>query len=245
MVLTDILDKSYEVYGAQFLHDGPLAYVRGIPSETGMDYRVQWYRPAADGIENAYNFETAPDSLAPPVKPLCTPENFSKGLSGNSRKLWAEILQPGLLKLDAKFTKPSHMGFEVQFRLRNYLFSLLLVGWPERDDRNVSREEETFGSASMRVDVHVKRLYEACGRNVQLTNKWMNRFYDRGWRGRPSNKMLERWGVSWVSAEELESKVQGIMRYLPRSGISCHNGRFGDADSLRGLLVDVEEFLKE
>lgn len=137
------------------------------------------------------------------------------------------------------------MGFEVHFRLDGNLVPLLLVGWPERDDKNVPREEKMLGSASMGVDVHVKRLYQASGRDVQLTNKWMKRFHDRGWRGRPSKGMRERWGVSPVPAQELESNIQGIMRYLPGPGLSCHTGRPDDADSLRGPLVDLSELLQE
>jgi hypothetical protein len=97
----------------------------------------------------------------------------------------------------------------------------------------------------MRVDIHVKRLYQAFARDVQLTNKWMKRFHDRGWRGRPSKGMRERWGVNAVPAQELESEIQGIMRYLPGPGLSCHTGRPGDAESLRELLFDLAELLQE
>jgi hypothetical protein len=245
MILTDITDDSYEELGRLFVHEGPLAYVLGTPCAAGIECRTRWYRPAINCAPTGLKFDTAAVSLTPALKPLCTPDVFAAGLGENARKIWSEVLQPGLLALGGEFKSPSNMGFEVHFSANGNLVPLLLIGWPERDDKNVPREEKTFGSASMRVDVHVKRLYEASSRDVQITNKWMRRFYERGWRGRPSKGMRERWGVISVAAPELESKVQGIMRYLPSPGLSCHTGRPGDTDSLKGLLVDLSELLQE
>jgi hypothetical protein len=243
MILTDIDDDSYEEYGRNFVHEGPLAYVLGTPSTAGIEYHVRWYKPGADCtrvISNAAAF-----SLRPAARPLCTPDTFAVGLSESSRGLWSEILQPGLLALEGEFRNPSDMGFEVLFRIGDRLLPLLLIGWPERDDKNVPREQKIFGSASMRVDVHIKRLYEASGRDTQRVNNWMQKSYARGWRGRPSKGMRERWGVSPVSDEELNSKIHGIMRYLPQLNLSCHTGRPGDADNLHGLLADLTEVLQE
>lgn len=245
MILTDIIDDSYEEHGRLFMHEGPLAYVLGTPSPAGMEYQPRWYRPGANCVSSVTNLETAAASLRPISKPLCSSDVFAAGLNTNARKLWSEIIQPGLVALGGEVRNPSTMGFEVHFLLGDSPAPLLLIGWPERDDKNVSREEKTFGSASMRVDAHVKRLYRASGRDVEFTNAWMRRLHDRGWRGRPSRGMYERWGVLPVSAQELDSNIQGIMRYLPAPGLSCHTGRLGDADSLRGLLVDLAELLQE
>ena len=137
------------------------------------------------------------------------------------------------------------MGFEARISVGRVSFTLLLIGWPERDDKTVSREEKLFGTASLRVDIHIKKLFEAVDCDAAFVNRWMKRFYLHGWRGRPSRGMRERWGVIEVEAAELSSKVQGIMRYESADGVRCHNGRPGDRESLEKLLSDLREMLDE
>jgi hypothetical protein len=39
--MADFYDQSYEAYGNDFQHDGPAAYVRGIPTDAGIDFQVK------------------------------------------------------------------------------------------------------------------------------------------------------------------------------------------------------------
>jgi hypothetical protein len=245
MVLTDIDDHSYEHFGTEFKHGGPLAYVQGIPTQDGMNYSVKWYKPGKADTNPVLRRETWTSVLGPLPKLTCEPESFADSLSSGSRKLWIETLRPGLAKLNWDPGKISSMGFEACFKVNNTSTPLLLIGWPERDDKDVSREEKMYGTAAMRVDVHVKRMYEASGMDVILTNKLMEEFHLLGWKGRASQGMRERWGVTPIAAEEFRSKAQGIMRYQPRRNVSCHTGRDGDVESLDGLLRDLAKFLEK
>lgn len=236
MVLTDISDTSYAEYGRNFVHSGPLAYVVAVPVKTGISFEIRWFRSAANAPEYLDINSCFSNALDVPIRSRCTPELFSDGLGKEARELWTGVLRPSLERLGAEFVRPSGMGFEVSFPVSGAPCPLLLVGWPERDDRNVPRAEKRFGSGAMRVDVHIKNFFRAT-RDVALTNELMRAVHAIGWRGRPSKGMLQRWGVQEISAEELDSKVQGIMRYLPSENLSCHNGRPGDAESLLGLIA--------
>jgi len=245
MVLTDFYDESYAAYGNDFQHAGPLAYVRGVPTDSGIDFQVQWYRPGADEYEITpfINMETS--NLDPP-KFSCNPSTFGDSLCEGSRDLWLNLLRPGLVELGwNERTANGGMGFDVNFMIGNKSVPLLIIGWPERHAKNTLREHKLAGTAGMRINPHIKRIYRASNFDAALANKWMKRFYDRGWRGREAEGMRERWGVIPIVDLELRSKVQGIMQYEPRSDIRDHTGRPGDRQTIEGLLADYAEMLGE
>jgi hypothetical protein len=245
MILTDIDDSSYMECGKNFDHDGPLAYVRGLPSSQGMDYALQWYRPGVKELPK----DSPGDSFATNFdlpKLLCDNESFDESLCEGARALWVTLAKPSLIKLGWRdFKGPRTMGFEVRFDIQSNVAPLLLIGWPERDDKMVPRSEKVFGSASMRLDIHVKHVHRACNFDVLFTNRWMKRFYSHGWRGRPSRGMNRRWGAENVPSEELTSNIQGIMRYQPSTTISCLNGRPGDHQNLQDFFTDFAAMLAE
>jgi hypothetical protein len=68
MVLTDFYDQSYAVCGRNFQHDGPLAYVRGMPTDAGIDFEVQWYRPPAGECRTVAPVRKATSDLDSPMR---------------------------------------------------------------------------------------------------------------------------------------------------------------------------------
>jgi hypothetical protein len=244
MILTDIVDDTYATFAKEFRHDGPTAYVVGIPRADGMNYKVQWYKPpVAELSTTAETDKYAAFFDAPKLQ--CDAETFGNHLCGGAKALWLDVLRPGLVQLGWDNRGVGGMGFEVRFVVNGTPVALLLVGWPERDAKNIARDLKRAGSAGIRVNPHIKRLFRASNSNIDFANKWMKRFYGLGWRGRPAGGMRERWGVKPIGAHELESKVQGIMQYEPDPHTRDHIGRPGDRESLLGLLTGYSELLAE
>jgi hypothetical protein len=246
MVLTDFYDASYEKFGQEFDHEGPLAYVQGVPTAEGMNYAIQWYRPATGDASPQLNSVNWTSELEAPQW-RCSPETFPDGLCHGARQLWCDVLKPGLDELGATYKFKNAMSFEVEFDVNGTRSSLLRIGWSERP------EEKKAGKAPIKINPRVKNIYKVSN-DEGLANKWIKRFHALGWRGRPSNSprfadvrgdRRERWGVVPVTKEELDSENEGIMQYNPDHDIWEHNGRPGDRESLEGLLCDYSELLKE
>ena len=95
----------------------------------------------------------------------------------------------------------------------------------------------------MKVNPQMKCLLAASG-SIDFVNRWAQRFYRHGWRGRPSRRMRERWGVEFITEDELWL-VEGVMLYNPDKRTRDHIGRPGDRESLEVLLSDFAVMLGE
>ena len=242
MVITDFYDGSYSTYGRAFLHDGPLAYVQGVPKVSGVAFHLRWHREARRGPQRI--FEALP-SLLERTQLVCHPDTFGDSLSEGTRELWIDTIRPRIDALGGICIGSKGMGFEVVFRISGKSWPLLLIGWPERDAKNISREEKIAGTAAIRINPHIKRIFFASGENIELTNEAIGNFYRRGWRGRPAANMRARWGVVPTSPEELRSKIQGIMQFEPDVATRDHTGRVGDRQSIDGFLADFSMLLQK
>ncbi len=219
--------------------------MQGVPTDAGIDFLARWYKPANGECRTLPPIRLAPSYLDSP-RISCDPRNFGDSLCGGARELWLSLLWPRLIELGCKQLIANRgMGFNVTFEISNKSFPLLIIGWPERDAKNVSRAGKLIGTAAMRINPQIKQIYRAANSDAAFANKWMKRFYARGWRGRLSNGMRERWGVTQITDEELQSKVQGIMEYEPDTDTRDHTGRQGDRESVDGLLMDYAEMLSE
>ena len=169
MIMTDFYDKSYVTHGETFSHDGPLAYVRADVLRDGMRFEVVWQRPASGGILPDEKLQNYSSNLEVP-KLRCDPETFATTLCPGARDLWEDVLKPGLEQLGVKKWHRKQMSFDVNFEINGKLLRLLIVGWPERDAKNVPREYKLHGAASLRINPDIKRIYLTCEKNVDLTN---------------------------------------------------------------------------
>jgi hypothetical protein len=248
MVLADQFVEEVEVRGREFQHDGPLAYVQGLPTEAGIEFQVRWRRPAtgtAAPHEPVANIDPRFDAWEAEVNRQCSPVYFADTLGDGARDLWVSVLRPGLLQLgwDGRAQEVKRMAFNVGFVIRGALVPLLVVGWSELDAKDVPRSCKLAGKASMKVNPRMRRLLEASG-NIDFVNRWAERFYQLGWRGRPSRGMDKRWGKAPITEEELRS-VEGVMIYRPAPGTRDHNGRPGDRESIEQLLREFGVMLAE
>ena len=245
MVMTDFYDYSYEDFGRNMDHTGSLAYVRAIPSDYGIDFKVEWCRDLPSAGHDFIKIKGWSDILSKKTT-RCDPDIFASHLSPAALQLWNDVLQPGLLKSgwDGGFRKQT-MGFEPRYNLSGDGFWPIIIGWPERDARNVAKDAKISGGASIRINPHIKRFFHSTNENIEITNRWMSDLYTLGWRGRPTLRMRERWGVDYISSDELKSNVQGIMQYEPTPEIRDHVGRPGDRASIEGFLESLSALINE
>ncbi|WP_041360533.1 hypothetical protein [Methylococcus capsulatus] len=248
MVLADRFAPDVVDIGQQFEHRGPLAYVQGIPTNAGIEFQLRWHRTAS-GISDRQSVAIDPDprfdASEKEVNRWCDPDSFADTLGEGARHLWLNVLQPGLLRLgwDGKPQQVKQMAFNVGFEVKQSLVPLLVIGWSELDAKDVPRHSKLAGQASMKINPRMKQLLKTSG-DISLVNRFAERLYQLGWRGRPNRNMNRRWGVVPISAEEV-MKAEGVMIYQPDEATRDHNGRPGDKESIEGLLCEFEAVLYE
>jgi hypothetical protein len=247
MVLADQQVQEVKEFGKRFLHDGPLAYVKGIPTSTGVDFRLLWHRPgnSQNSSTRILNPDPRFDAWETEVNRKCDPKHFAETLSEGSRKLWLEVLRPGLVQLgwDGRPETIKDMSFNVGFEVKGKLVPLLVVGWSELDAKDVSRQNKLAEQASMKINPRLKQILNTSG-DISLVNRFAKHLYSLGWRARPSRGMDKSLGVIPVSADELNA-TEGVMIYRPDKFVRDHVGQPGDKESLEGLLRELKILLDE
>ncbi len=247
MVVADRFVPEVVEFGKAFVHNGPVAYVQALPTESGIEFAVRWFRPAMATGEPDVVVDPDPrfDGWAKERNEKCHPDKFSETLNPACHDLWIETLRPGLVQLGwtGKPAAVKQMAFNVAFDVNGRLAPLLVIGWSEADAKSVAREHKRAGQASMKVNLQIKRLLNFTN-DIGLANRWAKRFHQIGWRARPKGGKRDRWGVEPVTEDEIRG-AEGVLIYHPDDATRDHVGRPGDRESLEQLLHTLSEMLIE
>lgn len=247
MVLADTYLPDVVEHGRAFPHTGPVAYVQGVPVEDGVDFCVRWYRPAAADSERkeiAVAVDSRFDAYLSETNIHCAIDGFENSLCPGARRLWLEVLRPGLvdgLKWDGTVARRNEKSFGVAFPVKGASTPLFSVGWTGSDSKAVARENKLAGNASMRVDVQFNWMASRPFFTEEFLNEWAGRFHQHGWRGRVGP--METWGTRRIPMAEFNASG-GVMQYRPfkEKGFT---GRPGDEEALRGFLVELAAMIDE
>ena len=140
MVLADSYVEEVVDYGKRFQHESPLAYVQGMPTETGVEFHVRWLKPAAGSLVSAEIAGIADprfDAWKGEVNARCDPDSLPASLGEASRDLWLSVLRPGLLQLgwNGRASEINKKAFKVAFEVKGRSFPCSLWDGPRRTPR--------------------------------------------------------------------------------------------------------------
>ncbi|MCH4560972.1 hypothetical protein [Mesorhizobium jarvisii] len=225
---------------AHTVHGGPVAYAVVNPDPTGFHWHVKYFRPGADqgSVTSAY----VRSDFVPEKMQLVTPTRLRSLVSPACRNLLDTIVYPRLHALgwnERHVAKRS--AFDAIIPVGGSSLPLLVVGTSELDAKALERHTKIDGGQTLKINPRFKAVLNQTG-NLAFVNTYMKSFYELGWRGRRRENKHLRWGVTDISAEEINAS-EAAMIYFPVEDQRDHSGREGDVENLLNFFAIFEEMI--